>query len=332
MRRFAVALLTLALIAAPLAAEAQPATGRVARIGYLSFQGPRPFDDIFRQGLRDLGWVEGQNLVIEYRSADGNLERLRPLAEELARLGLALIVTTTGRGALAVKDVTTSVPIVMAASGDAVGQGLVASLARPGGNVTGLTMISPETTGKRLELLREAVPRLSRVAFLGCFESPVGRGELKEVQVAAGALGLQVQTVDVPKAGGLESALKMVAGRQTQAVLVSDCPSSFHPPRLAELTLQHRLPTMVPFAGLVQSGSLMSYGPSETEPFRRVANYVDRILKGAKPADLPVEQPTKFELVVNLKTAKALGLTIPQSVLLRADEVFDEEPPEPSLR
>jgi putative ABC transport system substrate-binding protein len=314
-------LVALSILAAPLVTGAQQA-GNVSRIGYLSFVEPRPLDDVFRQGLRDLGWVEGQNLVIEYRSAGRDLQRLRPLAEELVRLRVALIVTSTGRAALVAKEVTSSVPIVMTGAGDAVSQGIVASLARPGGNVTGLTNVSPETIGKRLEVLKEVVPRLSRVAFLGCLESPVGQRESKEVLAAAAALGLRVQPIDVAAAGALPSALNKVAGQRTQALLMGDCPASFHPRQLAELALQHRLPTMVPYSGLVHEGGLMAYGPSQTEQYRRAATFVDKILKGAKPADLPVEQPTKFELVINLKTAKALGLTIPQPVLLRADEVI----------
>jgi putative tryptophan/tyrosine transport system substrate-binding protein len=309
------------LLAAPLAAGAQPA-GKVTRIGYLSLFEPRPLDDVFRQGMRDLGWVEGQNLVIEYRPAGRDLQRLRPLAEELVRLRVALIVTASGRAALVAKEVTSSIPIVMAGSGDAVGAGIVSSLARPGDNVTGTTNVSPETVGKRLELLKEAVPRLSRVAFLGCLESAGGRQESKEVRAAAAALRLQVQAVDVPGAGGLKSALKKVVGQRPQALLVGDCPSSFEPRQLAELALQHRLPTMVTYANYVHSGSLMTYAPNQAEQARRAASYVDKILKGAKPGDLPVEQPMTFELVINLKTAKALGLTIPPSLLQRADQVI----------
>ena len=306
---------------AALVVEAQPA-GKITRIGYLSFYEPNPLDDVFKQGLRDLGWVEGQNLVIEYRSAGRDLQRLRPLAEELVGLRVALIVTVTGRAAIVAKEVTSSIPIVMAGSGDAVGQGLIASVARPGGNVTGTTNVSPETIGKRLELLKAAVPRLSRVAYLGCLESAVGRQEAKEVRPAATALGLEVQAVDVPGAGGLKSALKKVVAQRAQALLVGDCPSSFEPRQLADLALQHKLPTTVAYPTYVHAGSLMSYGASRTDQSRRAASYVDKILKGAKPADLPVELPTKFELVINLKTAKALGLTIPQSVLGRADEVI----------
>ena len=321
MRVSLVALLVVFLLAVPLAAKAQQA-GKVVRIGYLSLYEPRPLDDVFRQALRDLGWVEGQNFVIEYRSAGHDLQRLRPLAEELVRLRVALIVTVTGRAALVAKEVTSSVPIVMCGSGDAVSQGIVASLARPGGNVTGVTNVSPETLGKRLELLKEAVPRLSRVAHLGCPESDVGRRESKEVRTAAAALGLQVQVVDVPAAGGLKAALNKAVGQRAQALLVGDCPSSIQPRQVAELALQHRLPTMVTYATYVRAGGLMAYGASQPDQYRRAASFVDKILKGAKPADLPVEQPTKFELVINLKTAKALGLTIPQSLLGRADEVI----------
>jgi putative ABC transport system substrate-binding protein len=249
--------------------------------------------------MRDLGWVEGQNLVIEYRSAGRDPRRLRPLAEELVRLRVALIVTASGRAALVAKEVTSSIPIVMAGSGDAVGAGIVSSLARPGGNVTGTTNVSPETVGKRLELLKETVPRLSRVAFLGCLESAGGRRESKEVRVAAATLRLKVQAVDVPRVGGLKSALEKVIGQRSQALLVGDCPSSFEPRQLAELALQHRLPTMVTYANYVHAGSLMTYAPSQAEQARRAASYVDKILKGAKPADLPVEQPTKLELVIN---------------------------------
>jgi putative ABC transport system substrate-binding protein len=280
----------LAILFAPLAVEAQQA-GKVTRIGYLSLFEPGPNDDVFRQGLRDLGWVEGQNLVIEYRSAGRDLQRLRPLAEELVRLRVALIVTVTGSAALAAKEVTSSVPIVMAGSGDAVGQGLVASLARPGSKVTGLTSVSPETIGKRLELLKEAVPRLSRVAFLGCLERAVGQRESKEVRAAAAALGLQVQAVDVPGAGGLKSAVNKVVGQRAQALLVGDCPSSFQPRQLAELALQHRLPTMVTYANYVHAGSLMAYGASRAEQSRRTASYVDKILKGANPGDSPSSSP-----------------------------------------
>jgi putative ABC transport system substrate-binding protein len=316
-----VLVILVAMLLAPLAAGAQQA-GKVVRIGYLSFFEPRPLDDVFRQAMRDLGWVEGQNLVIEYRSAGRDFKRLRPLAEELVRLRVALIVTASGRAALVAKEVTSSVPIVMAGAGDAVGAGIVSSLARPGGNVTGTTNVSPETIGKRLGLLKEALPRLSRVAYLGCLESAGGRRESKEVRAAAAALGLQVQAVDVPRAADLKPALSNAVGQRAQALLVGDCPGSFEPRQLADLALQHRLPTMVAYATYVHAGSLMTYSLSQADQARRAASYVDKILKGAKPGDLPVEQPTKFELVINLKTAKALGLTIPQSLLGRADELI----------
>ena len=319
---FALALvIVVGVLSAPFVAEAQPAA-KVARIGYLSLFEPRPLDDIFRQAMRDLGWVEGQNLVIEYRSAERNPQRLKPLAEELVRLHVALIVTASGNAAMVAKDVTSSIPIVMAGAGDAVGTGIVSSLARPGGNVTGTTNVSLDTIGKRLGVLKETIPGLSRVTFLGCLKSITGRRESKALQTAAGALGLQLQSVDVPDAAGLKLALETAVGQRAQALVVGDCPSSFVPRQLAELALQHRLPTMVSYANYVQAGSLMTYSVSQAEQARRAATYVDKILKGAKPADLPVEQPTKFELVINLKTAKALGLTLPPSVLLRADEVI----------
>ena len=315
-------ILALALVAAPLATSAQQ-VGKVHRIGVLELREVSPtLRNVFRQGLRDLGWVEGQNVVVEYRSAGGDLQRVRPLADELVRLGVAVIVTTTGRTALVVKEVTRSVPIVMISSGDAVSQGLVASLARPGGNVTGLTAVSPETTGKRLQLLKEAVPRLSRVAFLGCFEGAVGRREWSEVNAAATALGLDLRATDVPSAGGLGPAFKTAVGQGAQALLMGDCPPELPGRQVSDLALHHRLPTMAPFPEMIDVGLLLAYGPSDRDQYRRAPTYVDKILRGAKPADLPVEQPTKFELGINLKTAKALGLTIPPSVLARADEVI----------
>jgi len=314
--------IVLAIWVAPFAVEAQPAV-KSARIGYLSLFEPRPLDDVFRQAMRDLGWVEGKNLVIEYRSAERNPQRLKPFAEELVQLHVAVIVTASGNAAQVAKDVTSSVPIVMAGAGDAVGTGIVASLARPGGNVTGTTNVSLDTIGKRLALLKETVPSLSRVTFLGCLKSGTGQRELKALQTATDAMGLQLQSVDVPNAAGLKSALEKAVGQRAQALVLGDCPSSFEPRQLAELAIQYRLPTVVAYANYVHAGSLMTYSASQAEQARRAAAYVDKILKGAKPADLPVEQPTKFELVINLKTAKALGLTIPQSVLLRADEVIE---------
>jgi putative tryptophan/tyrosine transport system substrate-binding protein len=321
-RLAALTVLALTLLAGPPAIEAQQAP-KAYRIGYLAFRGTATLDNDFREGLRDLGWVAGQNLVIEYRSAGNNVQRVRPLAEEFVRLGVDLIVSTTGRSTLVVRDVTRSVPIVMTVSGDAVSQGLVASLAKPGGNITGLTLASPETTSKRLQLLREALPQLSRVSFLGCLEGPVGRRELTEVHTAAPALGLQVHAVDVASAGGLGPAFKAVSGQRPQALLIGDCPTDLPPQQVRDLALQYRLPTMGLTSDMARSGALMmAYGPSVREAFRRAATYVDKILKGAKPADLPIEQPTKFELVINLKTAKALGLTIPPSLLQRADEII----------
>jgi putative ABC transport system substrate-binding protein len=320
--RFALGLVVVvSTLIAPLVAEAQP-SGKVARIGYLSLFEPRPLDDVFRQAMRDLGWVEGKNLVIEYRSAERNSQRLRPYAEELVRLEVAVIVTASGAAAQAAKDVTRSVPIVMAGAGDAVGAGIVSSLARPGGNVTGTTNVSVDTIAKRLGILKETIPRLSRVTFLGCLRTSGGRRELKELQTAADALGLKLQSIDVPRAAELKSAIEKAVGQRAEALMVGDCPGSFHPQELAAVALQHRLPTMVAYANYVQAGSLMTYGANQAEQARRAAAYVDKILRGAKPADLPVEQATKFELVINLKTARALGLAIPQPVLLRADEVI----------
>ena len=298
------------------------AAGTVARIGYLSLFEPRSLDDDFRHAMADLGWVEGKNLVIEYRSAGRDDQRLKPLAIELIGLQVSVIVTASGSAAVAAQKATRTVPIVMAGAGDAVGAGLVASLSRPGGNVTGTTNVSPETIGKRLEILKEAVPRLSRVAFLGCLDARGGRRELKELEEASTALGLQLQVINVPSAAALKSALDKAVEQQAQALVVGDCPARFHPQELAELAVRYGLPTMVTYTNYVRSGSLMTYSVSQAEQARRAATYVDKILKGAKPADLPVEQPTKFELVINMKTAKALGLTIPKSLVLRADELI----------
>jgi putative ABC transport system substrate-binding protein len=306
----------------PPSAEAQPAT-RIPRIGYLAFFGRTSFDDAFRDGLRDLGYVDGQNIMIEYRSADANLERVRELAAELVRLNPDLIVTTTGESTRVVMRVTSTVPIVMAVSGDAVRQGLVASLARPGGNVTGLTTISPELSAKRLQLLKEALPNVSRVAFLWCPGDPVNEQSWREVHGAAPVLGLRLQSLELRNRDELPAHFEALRRERMEALLVSDCPHRIQNARVGALAAELRLPTMYPFkAALDVANGLLAYGPSVHAMFRRTATYVGKILKGAKPADLPVEQPTKFELVVNLKTAKALGLTIPPSVLARADEII----------
>ncbi|MFQ5899041.1 MAG: ABC transporter substrate-binding protein [Candidatus Methylomirabilia bacterium] len=329
LRAFALILtLTLGLLAAPLPVEAQRSE-KLPRIGHLSFWVPDPsdpgypLDEAFRQGLRDLGYVEGRNIVIEYRSARRQLDRVRGLAEEVIRLGVDVIVTSTGRSTGVVKEVTSTIPIVMMFSGDAVSQGLVASLARPGGNVTGQTVISPELSGKRLEILKEALPSLSRVGFLWCPGDVVNDRSRRETEAAARLLGLEMRSLGVKSPSDLEAVLDAAIGQRVEALVVSDCPHRLSPRPVAGFAIEHRLPTMFPFGSdLKEAGGLMAYSPDLRALARRAATYVDKILKGVKPADLPVEQPTKFQLWINLTTARALGLTIPPTVLFRADRVI----------
>jgi putative ABC transport system substrate-binding protein len=325
MRRSTVVLLVLLLAVrvAPLPAWAQlPA--KVYRIGYLEtgVVRPRPWE-AFRERLRELGYVEGQTVVFETRWADGQIDRLPGLAAELARLEVDVVVTAGSPAARAAKNTTTSIPIVMATGGDPVGLGLVASLARPGGNVTGLTTLSRELSGKRLEMLREALPRVSRIGMLWHRTSDIDALTRRETEEAARTLGIPLKAHGVDGPDGFDRALSAIVADRAGAVLVATSPMFFgHRRQLADLAVKHRLPIMFAFREYAEAGGLMAYGPSYAELFRRAAGYVDKILKGAKPADLPIEQPTKFELVINLKTVKALGLTIPQSVLLRADEVI----------
>jgi putative tryptophan/tyrosine transport system substrate-binding protein len=318
----------LALGAAPLAVEAQQAA-KVARIGYLagnSATNPH-LHEAFRQGLRDLGYVEGHNVVIEYRSAEGKLERLPALAAELVALKVDVIVTGGGTlSTLAAKQATKTIPIVFPAAGDPVESGLVTSLARPGGNVTGLSVLVAELVGKCLEQLKQAVPGVSRVAVLwhpGAFGERAEKDMLKEVEVAGRALGVQAQFVEARGPADFARAFSDMTRARAGALTV--LPSAMFVTerrRLVDLAAKNRLPAVYSWREFVDAGGLMSYGPNVADLFRRAATYVDKILKGTKPADLPVEQPTKLELVINLKTAKALGLTIPQSVLGRADEVI----------
>jgi putative ABC transport system substrate-binding protein len=327
-RRGFIGTLTGGLLAAPLAAEAQQA-GRVPRIGFLGPASPSnrsPGLDAFRQGLRELGWVEGQNIVIDYRLAEGRYDRLPALAAELARLKADIIVAVGTPGVAAAKKATETIPIVMiAGSADPVGLGLIASLARPGGNVTGLSFSAgPEIFGKGLELLKEIVPKVRRVAILSNPASPVQPLFIREVNVAARSLGVQLQLLEARGPDEFDGAFAAMAKERLGALLVvSDLMFILHRTRLADLVARSRLPAAYGDRDHVEAGGLMSYGASVRDLFRRAATYVDKILKGANPADLPVEQPTKFELVINLKTAKALGLTIPQSLLLRADEVIE---------
>jgi len=277
-----------------------------------------------RDGLRDLGYVEGQNLVIEFRSAAGKFDRIPDLLAELIRLRVDVIVIIGDPLVLAAKQATSTVPIVMVGAGDPVGRGFVASLARPGGNITGISNLVVPLTGKWLELAKEVTPGISRVAILRNGGNPTHPLFWAEAQTSAPGLALSVSSVEVRGPADLERAFASMAQERVGAVVVlADPMLGAHRARLAELSLKHRLVSVAPFRENPENGALMSYGPSLRANFRRAATYVDRILKGAKPADLPVEQPTRFELVVNLKTAKALGLTIPPSLLLRADQVIE---------
>jgi len=315
----------LSATATPFATDAQQA-GRTVTIGYLGNSSPA-FEanlvEAFGEGLRQLGYVEGRNLIIKFAWADGQQERHPALARELVRLSPDVILTAGTPGTLAAKQATQSIPIVTAIAGDAVATGLVASLARPGGNVTGLSTLAPELDGKRLELLREAVPKLSRVAVLRNPANPFTTIAWTAMQPAAAALGLKLQPVDASSPDGLDRALATIkAAHPDGLVLIVDRFLASYRASIVQFVVKHRLPGMFPYAEFAQEGGLMTYGPDYADLFRRTATYVDKILKGAKPGDLPIEQPTKFELVINLQTAKALGLTIPQSILVRADEVI----------
>jgi putative ABC transport system substrate-binding protein len=309
----------------PVSLVAQQTAGKIARIGYLGIeQSPSatPREEAFLQGLRDHGWIEGRNLLIERRYWDNRAARLPDLADELVRFKLHVIVTTSGTAALAAKKATRTIPIVMTASADAVTQGIVASLARPGGNVTGLTNISPDLVGKQLELLKEAFPKISRVANLFCPSSggTVSDKRKDEAEAAARALKVRLQYLEVSGPDEIESALRAATRERAEAIFVSDC--SVIPPKTVEQIAKIKLPAIYTTSRFAEAGALIVYGPSGTDLARRAATYVDKILKGAKPADLPVEQPRKFELVINLRTAKRLGLIIPPTVLGRADRVI----------
>jgi putative ABC transport system substrate-binding protein len=283
--------------------------------------------DALRQALYEHGYVEGQNIVIEVRSADGKVERFQELAIELVRLGLDLIVATNSLAARAVQQATSTIPIVVAVMGDPVGDGLVGSLARPGGNITGLTFLGPQLLPKRLALLKEALPTLSRVAALwhpGAYGERTMNEMMRETEVAARILGVQLLLVAVQGPDDLDGAFSMIAGERADALVVFPSPMLFTDRRrIIDLATRYRLPSMAMGKEFVELGGLIAYGTSIADLHRRAATYVDKILKGAKPADLPVEQPTKFELAINLRTAKVLGLTIPDAVLARADEVIE---------
>jgi putative ABC transport system substrate-binding protein len=313
----------IALLAAPLAAEAQRAA-KVPRIGYVRAETP-PAGDIeaFRQGLREHGYLEGKNVVIEYRWADGNEEKLRSLVAELIRLKVDLIVTSAPAATRAAKEATTTIPIVMVLVADPVAFGFVAGLARPGGNVTGFAFLLPEISGKRLQLLKEAIPELARVAVLWNAANAYKAFDLKEVQAAADPLTVAIHSFPVREPNDIDDAFKAAVKSRVGGLITLEDPFTIaHRTRIVDLALRHRLPAVYAVRPFVDAGGLMSYGPDRADQNRRAATFVDKILKGARPADLPVEQPTRFKLVINLKTAKVLGLTIPQSLLLRADEVI----------
>jgi putative ABC transport system substrate-binding protein len=315
------------LLTAPFAAEAQQAT-KVARIGYLAtnLTGNPHGREAFRQGLRDLGYVEGRNVVIEYRDADGKIERLPALAAELIALKVDVIVTASTVAGLAAKQATRTLPVVFAVAADPVTEELVTSLARPGGNVTGLSFFAPELVGKCLEQLKQTVPAVTRVAVLwhpGALGKRTEKDMLKEAEVAARALGVQLQVVEARGPENFDRAFSDMTRARANALMVLTSSMFFgERRRLVDLAAKNRLPAVYTWREFVDAGGFISYGPNLAHLYRRAATYVDKILKGAKPGDLPVEQPTKFELVINLKTAKALGLTIPPSLLQRADEVI----------
>jgi len=321
-------ILALGGLFSPVAAEAQQAA-KVPRIGWLANNpaGSPHLLEAFRQGLRDLGYVEGRNVVIEYRAAEGKWERFPALAAELVALKVDVIVAANSLAVLPAKQATRTIPIVFTGVPDAVGSGFVASLAGPGGNVTGLSALSPELVGKCLEQLKQAVPAVSRVAVLwqpGAFGERTEKVMLKEAEAAARALGVRLHFVEARGPADFDRAFSDMTRARAGALTVLTSGMFFNERnRLVDLAAKNRLPAVYPWREGVDAGGLMSYGANVADLYRRAATYVDKILKGAKPADLPVEQPTKFELVINMKAAKALGLTIPQSVLGRADHVVE---------
>ena len=324
-RQLSLAALALATLAGPPAADAQR-PGKVPRIGFLMPASPSVSAsriEAFRRGLLDLGYVEGKDILIEYRWAEGGYGRLPDLAAELVRLKVDVIVAWGTPGALAAKNATSTIPIVMPAAADPVASGLVASLARPGGNVTGLSLMSPELGGKRLQLLKEVVPGASRVAILSNPTNAWHAAYLRETDAAARVLGVQLQPLEIRAPEDIDRAFQAaIRGRASALTVVEDFLVFTHRARIVALAAKSRLPAIFAWREAVDGGGLMSYGTNISDLDRRAATYVDKILKGAKPADLPVEQPTRFELVINLKTAKALGITFPPSILIRAPEAI----------
>jgi len=316
----------LGLLAAPLAPEAQQ-TGKISRVGRLSpvsASVDAPLLAAFRQGLGDLGWVEGRNITFETRFAEGRADRLPELAAELVRLNVDVIVSGATPGALAAKNATATIPIVMVTTGDPVASGLISSLAKPSGNLTGLTVRGRELSAKRLQLLKEAFPRVTRVAVLSNPTNPETEPMVKGLEVAARSLGVQLRVLEVRDPTEFAKAFAAISRERAGAIMVlTDLLFNTHRRQILELAAKSRLPATYGFRQDVDAGGLMFYGAALADMYYGAATYVDKILKGVKPADLPVEQPTKFELVINLKTAKALGLTIPPSMLARADRVIE---------
>jgi putative ABC transport system substrate-binding protein len=328
MNRRDTVLALMAIWAAPRAGQAQQ-EGKIPRVGFMHPAVPQnntsPFLEAFRQGLRELGYVEGKNIQLEVRWGEGKLERLPALAAELVRLKVDVIVAASSPSVLAAKEATRTIPIVMPFSSDPVGDGLVASLARPGGNITGLSVMSPEVGAKRLQLLKEVLPKPSRA--VGVLWNPSYTGmvaRFRDAQRNAPAAGVEVRSLEVRDTRELEAALTAMTRQHTDAlILLADPLTMSQRLRIVEFAAQARLPAMYEVSEFADAGGLMSYGHNPGEMCRRAAAYVDKILKGAKPGDLPIEQPTRFELVINLKTAKALGITVPQTVLLRADRLIE---------
>ena len=307
----------------PLAARAQQA-GKIHKVGYLSPSLPSVYSPLLFDDLRELGWIEGKNVTFEYRFAENRLERLPELASELVRLNVDVIVGVGTLGPLAAKRATTTIPIVMLSAGDPLGTGLVDSLARPGGNVTGMSLMVPDLGGKRLELLKELLPRLSRVAVLWNAANPYPAIVFKETQAAGRKLGIEVHSLEVRGPDDLDGAFAAARLQHPDALISVEDPLTFtYRKRIADFAVAEQLPSLHGFSEEVKAGALISYGANQPDLIRRAAGYVDKILKGAKPADLPVQQPTTFELVINLKTARALGLTVPPTLLARADEVIE---------
>ena len=324
-RRDSIAALAALGAALPLARAQQPS--KIPRIGLLSPFSPAAtalWHQAFRQGLRDLGWVEGKNISIEYRYAEGRSDRLPDLAADLVRLKVDIIVAAVPADALAAQKATKAIPIVMAAGGDPVAVGLVESLARPGGNVTGLSTMTPDLAGKRLELLKEIVPKLSRVAVLWNPEDRSSALIWREIQRPARELGIQLHSLEVRSANDFDKAFEAATRARAGALAIMPDPVfATNLKRIADLAAKSRLPSIFHLSDFADAGGLVAYGPDRSDMFRRAATYVDKILKGAKPGDLPIEQPTKFSLVINAKTAKALGVKIPGVILLRADRVIE---------